>query len=129
MGTTEGYVWFNIWDPVVDPLVLTGSSLSLVTTFLVLVTFAIYHQEQRTFRHALVLNLAVSEFINSLNATISGTYFVITKQLTPGALCSTNGWIGQMSVQASDFSMLAIAVVSWFSEQPGQAQVGRDADP
>jgi hypothetical protein len=118
MSNEDGYVWFNIWDPVVDPFVLTGSSLSLVMTFLVLVTFAIYHQEQRTFRHALVLNLAVAEFINSLNGTISGTYFVITKQLTPGTLCSTNGWISQMSVQASDFSMFAIAVVGSSSEYP-----------
>lgn len=104
--------WFNIFDPLVDPLVLVGSSLSCLMSFLVLLTFAIYHQEQRTFRHALVLNLTIAEFINSLNGTLSGSYFVITKRLTPGTLCSINGWVAQVSVQAADFSLLAIAVVS-----------------
>lgn len=56
--------------------------------------------------------MTVAEFINSVNGAISGTYYVITKELTPGALCSINGWLGQVSVQASDFSMFAIAVVS-----------------
>lgn len=110
MASTQMY-WFNRYDPLVDPLVLTGSSLSLVATLLVLLTFAVYHQEQRTFRHILVLNLTIAEFINSLNATLSGSYFLATKKLTPGMLCSVNGWIGQVSVQAGDFSMLAIAVV------------------
>lgn len=110
--TDDGLVWFNFYDPIIDPLVLTGSSLSLLMTSLVLLTFVFYHQEQRTFRHALVLNLALAEFINSLNATISGAYFVITKNLTPGALCSINGWTSQVSVQAADFSVFAIAVVS-----------------
>ncbi|KAJ4422705.1 hypothetical protein N0V82_002602 [Gnomoniopsis sp. IMI 355080] len=109
MASTKLY-WFNLYDPLVDPLVLAGSSLSLLATFLVLITFAIYHREQRTFRHALVLNLTVAEFINSLNATLSGSYFLVTKKLTPGTLCSVNGWIGQVSVQAADFSMFAIAV-------------------
>lgn len=111
MASTKLY-WFNLYDPLVDPLVLAGSSLSLLATSLVLLSFAIYHREQRTFRHALVLNLTIAEFINSLNATISGSYFLVTKKLTPGTLCSVNGWIGQVSVQAGDFSMFAIAVVS-----------------
>ncbi|KAF3771196.1 hypothetical protein M406DRAFT_326591 [Cryphonectria parasitica EP155] len=112
MTSSQGYVWFNLFDPIVDPLVLLGSSLSLVSTFCVLLTFAIYRQEQGTFRHGLVFNLALAEFINSLNGTASGVYFVITKKLTPGALCSINGWVAQVSVQAADFSMFAIAVIT-----------------
>lgn len=54
---SEKPVWFNIYDPLVDPLVLFGSCLSGLMTFLVLITFAVYFQEQRTFRHALVFNL------------------------------------------------------------------------
>lgn len=111
MASTKLY-WFNLYDPLVDPLVLAGSSLSLLATFLVLLSFAVFHREQRTLRHALVLNLTIAEFINSLNATLSGSYFLVTKELTPGMLCSVNGWIGQVSVQAGDFSMFAIAVVS-----------------
>lgn len=108
----NGPLWFNVYDPLVDPLVLFGSCLSGLMTFFVLLSFAVYRQEQRTFRHALVFNLAVAEFINSLNGAASGIYFVITRELTPGALCSINGWLGQVSIQASDFSMFAIAVVS-----------------
>lgn len=55
--SSELPIWFNIYDPLVDPLVLFGSCLSGFMTFLVLLTFAVYHQEQRTFRHALVFNL------------------------------------------------------------------------
>lgn len=34
------------------------------------------------------------------------------KWLTDGSACDLNGWIGQVSVQAADFSVLSIAVVS-----------------
>lgn len=110
-GIAMELTWSNFYDPLVDPLVLAGSSLSLLATALVLLTFAVYHREQRTFRQALVLNLTIAEFINSLNATLSGSYFLVTREFTPGMLCSMNGWVGQVSVQAADFSMFAIAVV------------------
>lgn len=57
MASEDMPTWFNVYDPLVDPLVLAGSCLSGLMTFLVLLTFAIYNQEQRTFRHALVFNL------------------------------------------------------------------------
>lgn len=104
--------WFDSYDPLVDPIVLAGSGLSLLATALVLVIFVVYREEQRMFRHSLILNLMIAEFINSLNATLSGSYFLIVGKFEPGMLCSLNGWVGQVSVQASDFSMLAIAVVS-----------------
>jgi hypothetical protein len=32
--------------------------------------------------------------------------------MTPGTACSLNGWVGQWSVQAADFSILAIAIIT-----------------
>lgn len=70
-STDEGMpVWFNIYDPLVDPLVLAGSCLSGLMTFLVLLTFVVYHQEQRTFRHALVLNLTGKSYILQPRASL-----------------------------------------------------------
>lgn len=53
------------------------------------------------------------ELINSWNNTISG-YVVVTSKtwLTDSAACDLNGWVGQVSVQAADFSVLSIAIVS-----------------
>lgn len=52
------------------------------------------------------------DFINSLNNSISGSIYVSTHDLKPGAACTFNGWIGQLSVQATDFSILAIGIAT-----------------
>lgn len=52
------------------------------------------------------------EFINTLNNTISGIIFLRDKALYPGAACTLNGFVGQLSVQAADFSILVIALVT-----------------
>ncbi|KAI3395815.1 hypothetical protein diail_828 [Diaporthe ilicicola] len=93
---------------------LVCSSLSAVATGLVTLMWAFSsHDEKHSFRHALVMNLTIAEFINSFNNTISGSIVVSTeKWLKLGMGCNMNGWIGQVSVQAADFSVLAIAVVT-----------------
>ncbi|KAK1851679.1 hypothetical protein CCHR01_05673 [Colletotrichum chrysophilum] len=103
------------FDAAVASVTLTGSILSFLATTGVLISFIFYHDQQRSFRHALVLNLTLAEFINSLNNTISGIIFIKDKDLRPGAACVLNGMIGQLSVQASDFSILAIAVVTFLT--------------
>ncbi|KAM0323259.1 hypothetical protein ACHAQA_008850 [Verticillium albo-atrum] len=100
------------FDPVNASATLAGSLLSCAATTCVLTSFAIYRHQMRSFRHALVLNLSVAEFINSLNNSISGTIYVRTRALQPGAACAVNGLVGQLSVQAADFSILAIALVT-----------------
>jgi hypothetical protein len=41
-----------------------------------------------------------TEFLNSLNNSISGIYAVTGhKPLSPGLACEVNGWAGQFSVQ------------------------------
>jgi hypothetical protein len=78
----------------------------------------VYANQQQSFRHALVLNLALagrcftctdsnqanacSEFINSLNNSISGIYVLTHGKTTLGLPCTINGWVGQWSVQVSD---------------------------
>ncbi|CAG5174210.1 uncharacterized protein ALTATR162_LOCUS7747 [Alternaria atra] len=92
---------------------LVGSLLSCVATSCVLISYIVYADQQRSFRHALVLNLALAEFINSLNNSTSGIYAVANNgSITAGPACSLNGWVGQWSVQAADFSILAIAIIT-----------------
>ncbi|GME65006.1 Glucose receptor Git3 [Neofusicoccum parvum] len=100
------------YDELIATITLVGSLLSCIATTCVLVSYVVYRDQQRSFRHALVLNLALAEFINSLNNSISGIIFVRTHNLTPGPACTFNGWVGQLSVQAADFSILAIALVT-----------------
>ncbi|EHA49263.1 hypothetical protein MCOR27_004574 [Pyricularia oryzae] len=91
---------------------LAGSLLSCLATSAVLVSFVAYRKEQRTFRHVLILNLTLSEFINSLNNSISGIISIRDTEIEPGVACTVNGFVGQLSVQAADFSILAIAIVT-----------------
>lgn len=53
-----------------------------------------------------------TEFVNTLNNTISGIIYLRDHALYPSTACTINGFIGQMSVQASDFSILVIALVT-----------------
>ncbi|KAI2475734.1 glucose receptor git3 [Pyrenophora tritici-repentis] len=114
-------------EPVLIPT-LTGSLLSCVATACVLISYIVYAKQQQSFRHALVLNLSLAgrgpvkhvefeltatlEFINSLNNSISGLYVLTHGKTSPGLACTVNGWVGQWSVQAADFSILAIAIIT-----------------
>lgn len=59
--------------------------------------------------------LAYLDFINSLNNTISGALAIAKGHLNQNATvdhgCIANAWIGQFSVQAVDFNILAISIV------------------
>ncbi|KAF4982291.1 hypothetical protein FZEAL_2077 [Fusarium zealandicum] len=56
--------------------------------------------------------ISQSEFLNALNNSVSGFIFILTGELQPSISCVVNGFIGQLSVQAADFSIFAIAVVT-----------------
>ncbi|GME40462.1 Epoxide hydrolase-like protein [Neofusicoccum parvum] len=101
------------YDPAISLPTLIGSLLSCLATSCVLLSYTIYVQQQRSFRHALVFNLALAEFVNSLNNSISGIYVVAHRhRVSAGTACEFNGFIGQLSVQAADFSILAIALIT-----------------
>ena len=109
-----------MFSPSVAIPTLVGSLCSAVATSCVLVCYVIYADQQRSFRHALILNLAVAgivyhsyhmhirlttaiEFINSVNNSISGSYVVANRRdITNGVACNVNGWVGQWSVQVSN---------------------------
>lgn len=64
------------------------------------------------FSHQHPLNIR-AEFVNSFNNSVSGIIYVKARRdLEPGAACMVNGFVGQLSVQAADFSVLAIAVMT-----------------
>ncbi|KAI3395069.1 hypothetical protein diail_1826 [Diaporthe ilicicola] len=100
------------FDRLVSAVTFSGSLISFIATSCVLVSYAYYRHEQRSFRHVLVFNLALAEFVNTLNNTISGIIYLRDHALYPSTACTVNGFIGQMSVQASDFSILVIALVT-----------------
>ena len=52
------------------------------------------------------------EFINALNNSVSGIIYLNTWELKEGTPCVVNGFIGQLSVSAADFSVLAISVTT-----------------
>ncbi|PHH79252.1 hypothetical protein CDD80_5336 [Ophiocordyceps camponoti-rufipedis] len=92
-----------------------GSLLSFLAT-LVALGFHFYSPPRRHFRHALVINLLVADFINSLNNTISGAFVLSSKDQPsvddkPDVACIANAWIGQFSVQAVDFNILIISII------------------
>ncbi|KAK7514930.1 G protein-coupled glucose receptor regulating Gpa2-domain-containing protein [Phyllosticta citriasiana] len=104
------------YDSAVNIPTLIGSVLSTIATFTVLVSYLIFSQQKRSFRHALVFNLARAEFVNSLNNSISGLFIVSHhRDLEKGLACDANGYIGHLTVQAADFSILAIALVTLFT--------------
>ncbi|GAM88211.1 hypothetical protein ANO11243_062420 [Dothideomycetidae sp. 11243] len=95
---------------------LIGSSLSCVATLAVLVIIVVHWSVRHSLRHVLIANLILSEFINTLNNTISGIYILtrgdIPARATPA--CIANGFIGQLSVQATDFAVLSMAISTLF---------------
>jgi hypothetical protein len=61
------------------------------------------------------MSLIFADFLNSLNNFISGFLVAGGFKLTPGIGCTINGFIGQFSVQAADFSTLAIAITTFLA--------------
>ncbi|CZR68659.1 uncharacterized protein PAC_18558 [Phialocephala subalpina] len=55
------------------------------------------------------------DFFNALNNSISGIYLFAKGRLSPGPLCTANGFFGQMTVQGTDFSILLIAFATVFA--------------
>ncbi|KAG6000613.1 hypothetical protein E4U21_005286 [Claviceps maximensis] len=104
----------NLVSAIVIPT-FVGSLLSCVASFTALVLH-ITLPPKRHFRHALILNLLVADFFNSLNNFVSGA-IVISDGYTRTAkayvtpACAANAWIGQFTVQAVDFNILIISIV------------------
>jgi hypothetical protein len=99
----------------ITAVTVTGSILSMVGAGFVLICYAILPFEHH-FRHGLILNLAVSDFLNSLNNSVAGLQILASKKgLSDGWGCTLNGFVGQVTVQATDCTILAIAVTTVFT--------------
>ncbi|KAF7190537.1 hypothetical protein HII31_08251 [Pseudocercospora fuligena] len=86
-------------------------------SFLADATFVVFYlifPPERHFRQALIVNLLAADLINSANNTISGAFALSRRHekqpIPPGPGCVANGYIGQFSVQAIDFSILVISL-------------------
>ncbi|SCO23413.1 uncharacterized protein FFE2_15571 [Fusarium fujikuroi] len=101
----------------ISSVTLAGSVMSFFATTCVLISFAIYYHHIRTFRQMLILELMffAREFTNNLNNSVSGIWHLKNGELSSGRLCTVNGFIGQLSAQGVDLSILAIAVVTLFT--------------
>ena len=109
------------WSTTIPTLV--GSLSSFLGAGFILICYMILPQK-RHFRHALIINLAVADFINATNNSVSGLWIVILhRKIQNGPACVANGFIGQLSVQATDCSILMIAVITMlFLKQASAAQ-------
>ncbi|KAK0470350.1 G protein-coupled glucose receptor regulating Gpa2-domain-containing protein [Desarmillaria tabescens] len=88
-----------------------GSTLSALGSGFIILCYVCL-PVKRHYRHLLILNLAVADFTNGLNNGISGAFVLAKGQLRYNTACVANGFIGQLSVQATDTSIFAIAVVT-----------------
>jgi hypothetical protein len=87
-------------------------SSCILTLIALLALYLLLDRKEFTIRTRLIFNLLFSEFLNSLNNSISGIY-ALFQPLESGVLCSLNGFFGQLTVQASDLSALVIAIVTF----------------
>jgi hypothetical protein len=80
-----------------------------------------YHvlPRQKHFRHTLIWNLAVADFINAFNNTTSGIYAISHGSITPGFACMVNGWAGQITVQVRLASCIDISIEHRVTQSSG----------
>ncbi|CAH0020295.1 unnamed protein product [Clonostachys rhizophaga] len=92
-----------------------GSLLSFLASAVAII-LQIARPPRRHFRHALIVNLLISDCINSLENTISGAIFLylgytLSDTTPPSAACIASGYINQLSVQTIDFNILIISII------------------
>ncbi|KAF3932377.1 hypothetical protein ABW19_dt0202731 [Dactylella cylindrospora] len=100
---------------VISILNLVGSLSSCIGSGLIVVCYLIL-PIKRHFRHSLIFNLAIADFLNSTNNSTSGLWKLIKqKDLPRSPGCIANGYFSQLTVQATDCSILAIAIVTVYA--------------
>ncbi|TFK31354.1 G protein-coupled glucose receptor regulating Gpa2-domain-containing protein [Crucibulum laeve] len=96
----------------VASLNLAGSLSSFLGSGFIIACYLILPMK-RHFRHVLILNLATADCLNALNNSISGFFILARKRgLSAGSACIANGFLGQITVQATDCAILAIAIIT-----------------
>ncbi|KAL0950722.1 hypothetical protein HGRIS_007498 [Hohenbuehelia grisea] len=96
-------------------ITFSGSVLSAIGSGFILLCYLALPM-RRHFRHVLILNLAIADFVNSVNNSISGSYILYTLRYpSAGLKCTLNGLIGQVTVQAGDCAIFAIAIITVYT--------------
>ncbi|KAK0471305.1 hypothetical protein IW261DRAFT_1512497 [Armillaria novae-zelandiae] len=90
---------------------LVGSALSSLGSGFIILCY-VFLPVQKHYRHLLILNLAIADCINATTNVISGSVVLATGPLSKTPACIANGFIEQLSVQATDTSILAISIVT-----------------
>ncbi|KAK9766907.1 hypothetical protein K7432_003658 [Basidiobolus ranarum] len=93
-------------------ITLSGSILSMVGSGLMIIC-CILLPITGTFRHQLICSLAISDFIYSLNNSISGLLLVTNGSLNDGVFCTVNGYVHHYSSLIRDLTVLGIALVTY----------------
>ncbi|KAK0439996.1 G protein-coupled glucose receptor regulating Gpa2-domain-containing protein [Desarmillaria tabescens] len=88
-----------------------GSALSSLGSGFIIICY-VFLPLNKHYRHLLILNLAIADFINATTNVISGTVVLATGPLSRTPACIANGFIEQLSVQATDTSILAFSIVT-----------------
>ncbi|PWW78904.1 family A G protein-coupled receptor-like protein, partial [Tuber magnatum] len=103
----------------VSILSLVGSSLSALGTGFVCLCYLFLPMKPH-FRHRLIQSLAVADFLNATSNSASGFYILVrNRELPEGIGCRMNGLVTQITVQATDLSILAIAIATvWAITDP-----------
>ncbi|KAG9221360.1 hypothetical protein CCMSSC00406_0009937 [Pleurotus cornucopiae] len=92
-----------------------GSVLSSIGSGFIIVCYLVL-PIRRHFRHVLILNLAIADFINATNNSASGSLILIRREnLSRGPACIFNGFVTQISVQATDTAILAITITTVYT--------------
>ncbi|CUS14709.1 unnamed protein product [Tuber aestivum] len=103
----------------VSILSLIGSSLSALGTGFICLCY-LFLPLKRHFRHRLIQSLALADFLNATSNSASGFYILVrNRELPEGIGCRMNGLVTQITVQATDLSILAIAIATvWAITDP-----------
>ncbi|KAF9489752.1 hypothetical protein BDN71DRAFT_1511848 [Pleurotus eryngii] len=92
-----------------------GSVLSSIGSGFIIVCYLVL-PIRRHFRHVHILNLAIADFINATNNSASGSLILIRREnLSRGPACILNGFVTQISVQATDTAILAITTTTVYT--------------
>jgi len=99
----------------VTAVTLTCSLLSFVGSGFILICYSILPLKQH-FRHILIINLAIADFLNSLNGSVGGIVILATrKPLGASRACVFNGFVEQVTVQGTDTAILVIAIATVYT--------------
>ncbi|KAK0227540.1 G protein-coupled glucose receptor regulating Gpa2-domain-containing protein [Armillaria fumosa] len=90
---------------------LIGSALSSLGSGFIILCY-VFLPVKKHYRHLLILNLAIADCINATTNVISGSVVLATGPLSQTPACIANGFIEQLSVQATDTCILAISIVT-----------------